>query len=67
MRERERESRKSVLAAHDDDDKDEDDFYQVIVIYFRQWSGRPGFNPRSHHTKDFKKWYLISCLTLSNI
>ena len=20
----------------------------------RQWSGRPGFNPRSSHTKDFK-------------
>ena len=20
----------------------------------RQWSGRPGFNPRLHHTKDFK-------------
>ena len=33
-----------------------------------QWSGRPGFNPRSRHTKDFKKWYLIPpCLTLSNI
>ena len=26
-----------------------------------QWSGRPGFNPRSHHTKDFKNgtWYLL--------
>ena len=40
----------------------------------RQWSGRPGFNPRSSHTKDFKKkkkkkkWYLIPpYLTLSNI
>ena len=21
---------------------------------FRQWSGRPGFNPSSRHTKDFK-------------
>ena len=21
----------------------------------RQWSGRPGFNPRLSHTKDFKK------------
>ena len=21
---------------------------------FRQWSGRPGFNPKSCHTKDFK-------------
>ena len=31
--------------------------------------GRPGFNPRSRHTKDYKKkWYLIPpCLTLSNI
>ena len=33
-----------------------------------QWSGRPGFNPRSRHTKDLKKWYLIPpCLALSNI
>ena len=33
-----------------------------------QWFGRPGFNPRSRHTKDFKKWYLIPpCLTLSNV
>ena len=31
-----------------------------------QWSGRPGFNPRSSHTKDSKKWYLMPpCLTLS--
>ena len=32
----------------------------------RQWSGRPEFNLRSRHTKDFKNgtWYL---LTLSNI
>ena len=29
-------------------------------------AGRPEFNPRSSHTKDFKKWYLIPpCLTLS--
>ena len=34
----------------------------------RQWSRRPGFNPRLSHTTDFKKWYLIPpCLTLSNI
>ena len=34
----------------------------------RQWSRRPGFNLRSRHIKDFKKWYLIpTCLTLSNI
>ena len=28
----------------------------------RQWSGRPGFNPRSRHTKDFKNgtWYLFA-------
>ena len=33
---------------------------------FHQWSGRPGFNPTSSLTKDFKKWYLIpTCLTLS--
>ena len=25
-----------------------------IYIYIRQWPGRPGFNPRSSHTKDFK-------------
>ena len=26
------------------------------------WSGRPGFNPRSRHTKDFKNgtWYLLA-------
>ena len=26
-----------------------------------QWSGRPGFNPRSRHTKDYKNgtWYLL--------
>ena len=23
-------------------------------MYVRQWSGRPGFNPRSTHTKDSK-------------
>ena len=33
-----------------------------------QWSGRPGFNPRSRHTKRFLKWYLIPpCLTLGKI
>ena len=33
-----------------------------------QWSGRLGFNSRSSHTKDFKKWYLIPpWLTLSII
>ena len=25
-----------------------------IGLNVRQWSGRPGFNPRSRHTKDFK-------------
>ena len=31
-----------------------------------QWPGRLGFNPRSSHTKDSKKWYLMPpCLTLS--
>ena len=27
-----------------------------------QWTGRPGFNPRSRHTKDFKNgtWYLLA-------
>ena len=37
-------------------------------IPFRQWSGRPGFNPRSRHTRRLLKWYLIPpCLTLSNV
>ena len=36
------------------------------MISFRQWSGGPGFNPRSSYTKDLKKWYLMPpCLTLS--
>ena len=28
----------------------------------RQWPGRPGFNPRSRHAKDFKNgtWYLLA-------
>ena len=53
----------SVLAArHDDDDDD------VRIYYVRQWSRRLGFNPRSRHTKDSKKWYLIPpCLALSII
>ena len=25
-----------------------------LVGSVHQWSGRPGFNPRSNHTKDFK-------------
>ena len=25
-----------------------------VVLGVRQWLGRPGFNPRSSHTKDFK-------------
>ena len=34
----------------------------------RQWPGRPGFHPRSSHTKDQKKWYLMPPgLTLSII
>ena len=33
-----------------------------------QWSRRSGFNPRSSHTKDLKKWYLMPpCLTHSII
>ena len=33
-----------------------------LVGSVRQWSGRPGFNPRSRHTKDFKNgtWYLLA-------
>ena len=38
------------------------------MVSVRQWPGRPGFNPRSNHTKNFKKWYLMPpCLTLSII
>ena len=34
----------------------------AIQMLFRQWSGRPGFNPRLRHTKDFKigTWYLFA-------
>ena len=42
--------------------------YGLSGMSVRQWPGRPVFNFRSCHTKDFQKWYLISpCLTLSNI
>ena len=46
--------------------------YQLLSDYsipkFHQWSRSPGFNPRSSHTKDSKKWYLMPpCLTLSII
>ena len=35
------------------------------ALSIHQCFGRPGFNPRSNHTKDLKKWYLIPpCLTL---
>ena len=34
----------------------------------RQWPRRPGFNPKSSHTKKLKKWYLmLPCLTLNII
>ena len=35
------------------------------VSSVRQWSGRPGLNPRSRHTKDFKNgtWYLLALLS----
>ena len=33
-----------------------------------QWSGRTGFNPRSIHAKNSKKWYLMPpCLALRTI
>ena len=33
-----------------------------ISTSVRQWSRRPGFNPRSRHTRDFKNgtWYLLA-------
>ena len=40
----------------------------LLTFSVRQWPGRAGFNPRSSHTEDSKKWYLIfPCLTLSII
>ena len=42
-------------------------FYRTLA-WWLEWSGRPGFNPRSSQTKNSKKWYLIPpCLTLSII
>ena len=39
----------------------------MYIYGAEEWPGRPGFNPRSRHTKD-KKWYLMPpCLTLSII
>ena len=34
----------------------------ILWLSVRQWSGRQGFNPRSHHTKDFKNgtWCLLA-------
>ena len=34
----------------------------IIAQYICQGAGRPGFNPRSRHTKDFKNdiWYLLA-------
>ena len=33
-----------------------------ILVTVCQWSGRPGFNPRLHHTKNIKNgtWYLLA-------
>ena len=31
----------------------------IIVRVFTKWLGRPGFNPRSSHTKVSKKCYLM--------
>ena len=43
-------------------------FHWPSVYSVRQWSGRPGFNPKSSHTKDLRKSFLMPpCLTLSNI
>ena len=40
----------------------------MIRVFVHQWLGRPGLNPRSCHTKDSKKWYLMPpCLALSII
>ena len=40
----------------------------LVVKVFHQWSGRPGFNLKSSHIKDSKKWYLIPlCLTVGII
>ena len=40
----------------------------VVRLFIRQKLGRPGFNPRTSHIKDLKKWYLMPPrLTLSII
>ena len=40
----------------------------MSIRVFADWPGKPGFNPRSSHTKNSKKWYLMPpCLTLSII
>ena len=36
------------------------------LVGVRQWSGGPGLNPRSCHTKDFKNFTIPPWLTLSN-
>ena len=42
--------------------------YRPSSYSVRQRPGRPGFNPRSSHTKGLKKWYLMPpCFTLSII
>ena len=36
--------------------------FNIFISSVRQWPGRPGFNPRSSHTKDFKNgtWYHLA-------
>ena len=36
--------------------------FMLSGLSVRQWSGRPGFDPRSSHTKDFKNstWYRLA-------
>ena len=35
---------------------------KILDEFSPSWSGRPGFNPTSYHTKDFKNgtWYLLA-------
>ena len=37
-------------------------FSLFSLLMHCQWPGRPGFNSRSGHTKDTKKWYLMLSL-----
>ena len=46
----------------------DDHAFSAYEILLKWWSRRPGFNPRSSHTKDSKKFFsMLPCLTLKII